>query len=568
MVNEFDTFFGNIGSDLAKKHKSGGSFTNYLSVQNETTFHFNEVTKHDIWAIISTIKPKQSRGTDGISNHLLKAIINEVCEPLTIIINKSLKEGIVPAEMKVAKVVPLFKKGKKTDISNYRPISLLNVISKVLERVVDNQVRTFLEENKLIYGHKYGFRKGRNTIQTVLNFVKEIEESKFKKEYSAAVFCDLKKAFDTVNHQILLKKLEHYGVKGTENKWFQDYLSNRYQIVEIDNIQSELLKISCGVPQGSVLSPLLFLLFINDLPENLGLRVFLFADDTTLLATEKSEKKLMTKLNKELEGVCAWFSANKLTFHPDKTNFIKFYGTSGPNFELKIGNKKLEKIGESEPNSCVNFLGVKIDEKLSWKYHKETTFKKLSKNIMVLNKVKNELPKKTKLLIYNTLIKPHAEYGALIWHDDIKTGNTLDKLQKRAVRAITNAPYNEHTNPILKELQITKFSDIKTLQAVTLVKLKELGKLPEELSQNFKLANRENRSKSNFSLQIANSKIINNIVKSWNNISKTVILQPSTKSAVKEVKGRLLARMESKCQKKKCYVCKSAKERLIANSKQ
>ena len=193
IANEFNNFFRNIGLDLASQQKSKESFSKFLGKKSNKIFNFQMINHHNIWAVIQTIKPKQSRGPDGISNHLLKHIAEEISKPLATIINKSLKEGTVPKEMKIAKIIPLFKKGQKEQMSNYRPISLLNVISKILEKVVSSQVMSYFEENNLFYKHQYGFRCGHNTIHPILNFVQKIEDCKNKKEHSAAVFCDLKK---------------------------------------------------------------------------------------------------------------------------------------------------------------------------------------------------------------------------------------------------------------------------------------------------------------------------------------------------------------------------------------
>ena len=327
-------------------------------------------------------------------------------------------------------------------------------------------------------------------------------------------------------------------------------------MVDLAGTNSLLLKIICGVPQGSCLAPLLFLIFINDMPQHLDVTTFLFADDTTLLATAKTEAKLMEKVNNELKKVTTWFAANKLTIHPDKTNYIKFYSTKMENFEIKLNGLKLDKIGEQQTSKYVKFVGIRVDEKLTWKYQLHEVSKILSKNIMVLNRVKHELPTKAKLLIYNTLIKPHAEYGAIIWHESTKTNNKLDKLQKRAIRSITNAAYNAHCEPIMKDMKLTKFSQITLLQAVAMIDAKHKGTLPQVVADNFQLReNRNSRSKSNSNLLPSKSRTINNIIQNWNSVSKIITSETSVKSAVKIVKNRLINDMESKCNKRKCYVC-------------
>ena len=318
-------------------------------------------------------------------------------------------------------MIPVFKSHDRQLFTNYRPISLLSSFSKMLERVVSRQMTGFLRVNNILYNHQYGFRKGHNTSHPVLHFLNNIYEALNKEapEYTLGIFLDLKKAFDTVDRTILLKKLEHYGFRGVAYHWFESYLTERKQFVCVDGVNSELRGIDYGVPQGSVLGPLLFLLFINDLAHATNLSTFLFADDTTFQLSSRNISQLLTVANKELEGASLWFQCNKLTLNVSKTKFIIFRNRNmklpNENICLKIGSESLERIGFDMPLKNFKFLGHIIDEHLSWADHISYVRGKISSGNYALARTKHFLPPNIRLTLYNSLIRPHLEYGIIIW---------------------------------------------------------------------------------------------------------------------------------------------------------
>ena len=240
---------------------TNANFQTYLPENNSNSFKFSRISEMDILYTCKQLKPKLSSGADFISTKLLKEIAPLIITPLHYLINISMETGYVPPEIKLAKVVPVFKEGNTHEYTNYRPISLLNSFSKLLEKIVSRQLIRFLNVNDIIYKHQYGFRAGHNTSHPVLHLTDEIYKALNQKPSgkTLTVFIDLKKAFDTVDHEILLQKMQNYGVRDSENLWFENYLMDREQFVCINGIKSEKKKISCGVPQGSVLGPLLFL---------------------------------------------------------------------------------------------------------------------------------------------------------------------------------------------------------------------------------------------------------------------------------------------------------------------
>ena len=229
--------------------------------------------------------------------------------------------GIVPQQLKTAKVIPVFKSGRKDLMDNYRPISLLSCFSKILEKIVCARLTNFLDTNNLITSSQFGFRKNHSTVHPLVHFLNFVSTSLDKKEHSIAIFCDLRKAFDTVDPGILLSKLKKMGIRGVELLWFQDYLTNRKQLVHINGSNSFLRAVLLGVPQGSILGPLLFLIYINDLPLCSELIALLFADNTTLLLSGPNIDDLVAKANSELKKITDFFSAHKLALHPEKTKF-------------------------------------------------------------------------------------------------------------------------------------------------------------------------------------------------------------------------------------------------------
>ena len=296
------------------------------------------------------IKLKSSTGHDKLSNKLVKEIIQPIARPLTHIFNLSLSTGVVPDIFKLAKVIPIFKTGDKCNPNNYRPISLLPAFSKILEKIVHKRLLKFLCKHNIIYPQQYGFLKGRSTEQAMADIILMISNAIDNKSLSLGIFLDLSKAFDSISHKILLQKLSRYGIRGVSLKWFNSYLSGRLQYVLNDNVTSSSQSINAGVPQGSVLGPLLFLLYINDMPLiSTVLNYILFADDTTAIYNSPSIDDLFLTVNAELSKLNNWFAANELLINVSKTNFVIFMNqqkekhVSPSNYQLFFNNLEINK---------------------------------------------------------------------------------------------------------------------------------------------------------------------------------------------------------------------------------
>ena len=381
-------------------------------------------------------------------------------------------------------------------MDNYRPISLLSSFSKILEKLVATRLTTFLNDNNILSKWQFGFRAYHSTFHPMIYYTDFLSKAFNEKKHSLSIFCDLRKAFDCCDHSILLQKLEKYGIREVELDWFKSYLSNRKQFVSINGKNSLLTNIKLGVPQGSILGPLLFLLYINDLPLASKLFTLLFADDTTLLASANSVAELCTIVNLEFKKVCDYFRTNKLCLHPDKTKLL-FFSTSsrGEGLEIFCNNnndllldpsliKKLSCISNDDDVPAAKFLGVFFDQSLSFKYQISNIRKKLSKALFILRKSKNILPKKSLLLIYYAIFHCHLIYAIQIWSCcSTSLINDLFKLQKSAIRILCNTKYNSHTEPLFKREEILPLPDLVTFSKIQVILRFRQGFLPSSFDE-------------------------------------------------------------------------------------
>ena len=565
IVDSFNKYYVNVGPNLATKIKPGGKYKFTLPVMKHAeSFFFFPCDSQEIQSIIRLMRPKLSHGYDNISPKLLKSSYLALLDPLTHVINISLKYGTVPDAMKKARVIPIFKNnGSNRIMKNYRPVSLLPVFSKILERIVYNRLFKYLNKHILLAISQYGFREGLSTELAILELQDRICNIISKGSCCAGIFMDLSKAFDTLDHTILLAKLEHYGVRGLALQWFKSYLHNRCQYVQLNDNMSSTLKLTCGVPQGSILGPILFLLYINDLAHiKINGVPILFADDTNTLYEQPSYESLRRVMNRDLQILSDWFAQNKLSINETKTKYIIFFSKHNAppeNFEIYLNDIQLERVGSTK------FLGVYIEQTLSWKVHIDSICSRISRITGVLSRLKFQLPGYVLQTMYNSLFSSVMLYGLSIWGSSPKSHlDRIVKLQKKAVRHIGNAKYNSHTDPLFRNLKILKLHDAYKLQCCKLLYRKRLGTLHDYHSARLPLISRSRtrqlndvlifRTRTMLQTQSINYKIGHN----WNSLPFNIKNEPiiSLKSFSKKLKLLFINKYQTHCSTSGCYVCR------------
>ena len=572
IVNELNNYFCSIGQVLADSiPPSSRTYSHYLKKQITSSFSFSMVDSETVLKILNQFKPKSSKGLDGISMKVLKSVSSVILEPLTLLINQSLMSNTFPSKLKIAKIMPLLKKPNIFKPDNFRPISLLPCISKIIEKCVFMQVYQYFERNKLIFGSQYGYRKDHSTETACLELIDKLHKHLDDSQSPFCIFIDLSKAFDTINHQILLSKLKYYGLDDHAVTWFKSYLSDRKQFVEVDGVKSPTQNITTGVPQGSTLGPLLFVIYMNDI--NIVSEVFkciLFADDTSLesvisLFPAINDSGISKKINEELSKIIDWLRANKLSLNVKKTKYMQFrYSQRSPNslpkLVLKMNNTLIEKV------THFDFLGLRISETLSWKDHIEKVKGKVSKAAGSMYRIKNQVNSKVLLTIYNSLILSHLHYGILCWGVQ---GHQLFKIQKRAVRTICKKKYNDHTDPLFKKLKLLKITDIFKTQCLKFFHKLNTAKLPQYFLSSFKFVrscdvhNRSLRNTNVYRQEYTNThtsrKTIRHYIPSLlNETDKSIMTYMQSHSILSiknKIKNHYLANYREHCDKRFCYVC-------------
>ena len=455
----FNSFFINVGPTLANKiPPTNISPTANLKNRNINSMFVEPVTEKEIEDIIKNLKIS-SAGWDAISASAVKKSYSSVLSPLSFVMNLSITCGVFPNELKLARVIPLFKAGDVTSFSNYRPVSVLPLFSKILERLMYSRLLLFINENKLLYAFQFGFRKDHSPNLALVYLVDKISNALEDGEFVLGVFLDFSKAFDTVNHDILFSKLEFYGVRDVSLNWFKSYFNSRQQFVEYNGATSKSQNITCGVPQGSILGPLLFLIYINDLA-SVSSKIFtlLFADDSNLFLSGNNPNTLIQTMNTEIDKVIDWLKMNKLSLNLKKTHFMLFRRRRARvllDTDLVIDGVKIDMVNKTK------FLGVIIDPHLTFKSHILYIKGKVARGVGILNKCKKYLNASTLVTLYYSFLYPYFNYCNCIWGNTYQSYLTpLIKLQKRAVRIISFADRNAHTEPLFKKLKILDLSKV------------------------------------------------------------------------------------------------------------
>jgi hypothetical protein len=479
IADHFNSFFTSIGKKISDDVQN-------VTVQPEDYINYGReipelvlgnTTPEHILKIISKLKPKHSCDIHGVSTKMIKFTGAEIAKPLSHIFNLSLTSGVFPQMLKQCRVIPIFKAGNRLDVDNYRPISLLSSISKILEKIVSEKLLYHLTNNDLLYTHQYGFIPKRSAEHNLLQIINYVSEALNGGNFCVGVFLDLKKAFDVCSHSILLKKFKKMGINGVAHKWFENYLQGRTQKVDINGNLSSEQDLDISVIQGSTLGPILFLCYINDFFSATSLFSVLFADDTTCLSMGKKLNDLLIYVSSELQKIAVWFRANKMAVNTSKTKFIVFR-TQGKKIEanecvLYFNNNEpgkpvnpaliypIDRICNDGPEKCFKLLGILFDEYLSFDAHISHLCNKISKSLFCLNRIKNFVDKTSMIKLYYAMVHSHLSYCINVYGCAYTTSlQRLRVKQKESIRIVNLAGYRDHTHVLFKENQILPLDDM------------------------------------------------------------------------------------------------------------
>lgn len=467
IAEAFNNYFCNIAEKLSQSiAPSNTSFKAYLPEPVPYSLFIRPTTIQEVESVINNLK-LTSPGYDNIDVKIVKKCSNVISPFLTNIINKSFKEGVFPKQLQIARVIPIFKKGDKFLSHNYRPVSVLPCFSKIFEKIMASRLLEYLGEKSLLSEHQFGFRPKYSTELAIHQLCQHMYDAIDNKKYLITVFCDLTKAFDTISHSILLEKLNVYGIRGVASSWFRSYLGNRQQYIVYKKSSSSCKRISVGVPQGSILGPILFLIYINDITRSSNILNFLlFADDTTIFLKGNDVNELKLILDRELSLLTEWLRANKLTLNIEKTSFMISHPllTQTPKLVINIDELILKQVNEFK------FLGITLDNTLKWKAHIDDVKSKLAKVTGVTYRIRDHVNSDSLKQIYLSLAYPHLLYCCALWGGAYKT--YVDRLfveQKKLIRIMTRHQRFDHTQPLFSSLRLLKLPDIIHLQSCLFV---------------------------------------------------------------------------------------------------
>ena len=515
--------------------------------KSDECFILKHVSEDFVFKELCSLNITKSTGLDGIPARFLKDAAPVLKIPITFLINKSISEGVVPDELKLAKVKPLFKKNDRLRPENYRPVSILSIVSKILEKSVYIQLEKFLKSNNILYEFQSGFRTSFSTDSCLIHLIDHVKSQTARGLFTGMVLLDLQKAFDTVDHEIMCQKLEVIGVQSIS--WFQSYLTSRRQLVNVNGVNSDMSEVVCGVPQGSLLGPLLFLIYVNDVTTSIdsNCKVLLYADDTAILFSHKDPCFISKKLSDMLESCHEWLVDNKLSLHLGKTESIIF----GP-------KRKLNKIGPEDFNiscngikieaqSSVKYLGIMIDQFLSGELIVTNIIKKVNQRLKFLYRYKQCLDLQSRKTLCSTLIQCHIDYACSCWYEGLtmKMKNQLQVAQNKVVRFILGL----HNRSRIGYNEFEKLGFLNVANRVKQLRLNHVfniynNKCPEYMHNNFvKISSNYNTRSSQMNFFVPSVKgcesstFYFNGIKDWNilpNSTKMCKNKHSFKSSVKQ----------------------------------
>lgn len=480
-------------------------------IHSDDTLFLLPVDEYEVSCIINRLSNSTSKDIFGLSNRLLKTVRDGIIEPLKIIINRCFECGTFPKKLKFSRVSPVFKGGDKCDPGNYRPISVVPALAKPIEMAFYDRLTGFLGTNKLFSESQFGFRRGLSTAHAMTRLVADVLEAFEGGGFVTATFCDLSKAFDCVCHQILLNKLPYYGIRGSSLRFVESYLTHRWQLVEYRKQISSTLPVEDGVPQGSILGPLLFILYMNDLSYHTSARIIQYADDTTAYLRGSMLDQLRVESLSAMGELENWFCANKVCLNTNKTQTF--------DFTLKQLNNDLTEI---------KFLGLYLDREMTFKPHIAHLCGKLSSINYLLRKVAECSDSGVTRMAYMGLFQSRLMYCILAWGNS--TGwLSVFRQQKMAVRIMSGIRVRESCRPYFRELQILTFPALYIRQCLMFIKSDEAGFITHDQVHTYNTRNKENLIIPQHRLEITHKNFLTNAIKMYNYLPSQIKQLPPSK---------------------------------------
>ena len=444
----FDEFFVEEPKKLVKGLTTDLIEENALNLPF-TTFSIPSVTEPEVQLIINRMSNNKAMGSDSISVKMIKVFKFSLIPVLTKLFNISIERNTFPILWSIAKVIALYKKGAKSDRNNYRPIALTPIFGKIFEKHIQSSLNTHLLSNKIMSERQFGFKKNHSTIDALISIQKECAFSLNSFTKCALISIDLKKAFDLVDHKLLVRTLISIGIGADSRKWFESYLENRCQFVSNNSSLSGIRKLGISVGQGTILAPMLFSIFIDSITKlDLNGNLYLFADDMSLVVTAKTYSQLESRINEDLFRINEWLKKHKMIPNIDKSNFVLMgCPRSETTINIRLGDQNLARVKETK------VLGLIFDNEMRFKTQLNTICSQISNRLKFVSRVRHFLPKNTLNFIFKSLILPIFDYGDIIWAFTYPAHlKCLINVQKRAARIVTFSKYNESSTHLFQSL--------------------------------------------------------------------------------------------------------------------
>ena len=562
VANYFNTFYIEIATKLADKLPSPSNLYGWFSTKfkqfyeekgiKPDSFVLQKVDSSFVLKELLSLNTSKGTGLDMIPARFLKDSAKAICTPITAIVNLSITSGIVPQDFKCARVKPLFKKNSRQEVGNYRPVAILSIMSKILERAVYVQLSEYLRANHVLDDFQSGFRKGYSTDTCLIHLTDYIKDNMAQGYYTGMVLIDVQKAFDTVDHGILCEKLRTMGVGSVD--WFRSYLTERRQLTDVNGTHSKWGDISCGVPQGSILGPLLYLCYVNDIRISVTCKMLLYADDSVLLVRGKDPDEISSLLGTNLQSCNNWLIDNRLSMHLGKTECILFGPKSKlkkvENFSVESHDSKIQSV------ESVKYLGLDLDQSLSGTTIVNNIVKKTSSRLKFLYRQGHFLKFEIRKMLGHALVQPYFDYSVSSWYSSLTRAlkRKLQTSQNKLARYILNLGPRSHIGS--EELQ--KAGLLSTQLRVSQLRLNHSFNIFHEECPSYLQANFERtqtihdyntrNSSVNFLIPRTNclgqTTFYYNAIKDWNDLPQEIKLLSGKANFKNKAKAFLYAKMD------------------------